>query len=150
MNDAILTKSSVEQHCWKQDGCRLDDCCEKLAGSERSAGSPDQLFQPHCCEAVLYTTLQTDRQTDGPQDCVRPGQAAATETTVQLLFPQSCQVCINLHLRVTQEMPPVSADYAAITTTKTSLIGFSVDSITYTVILQRILPSTISIIIPKN
>lgn len=65
MNDAILTTSSIEQHCWKQDGCWLDDCCEKLARSERSAGSPDQLFQLDCCEAVLCTTLQTDRCTTG-------------------------------------------------------------------------------------
>lgn len=44
---------------------------------------------------------------------------------------RTASICICKRLtQVTQEMPPVSADYAAITTTKTSLIGFSVDRIT--------------------
>lgn len=66
MNDAILTTSSIEQHCWKQDGCWLDDCCEN------SPGQSDQLVHLiscfNCIVVKQYFTQhyrQTDRWTTG-------------------------------------------------------------------------------------
>lgn len=110
MNEAILTTSSIEQHCWKQDGCRVVDCCEKLAGSERSAGSPDQLFQPHCCEAVFYTTLQTDRQMDHRivygQD--RLPQLKLLNNYCSRKVARSTSICICKWRRKCRQFPPIT------------------------------------------